>query len=208
MGKDNQTETSKTPTPPKLVRRRENRKSAFHIGRTIGEARERLETANERMAARKKQKQKKAMRVIITILGFLALIAILIGLYFLFFKNIEPLPSDPVNQDYVPTIEIIDENSSMTHEELTSRMSTFISQVETELHALGYKPTKAVIPTGSIREVDFYLEDYDGFLKMVIDRGAAVSVEDADRMIRYLSEAEIDNFDYIDVRIDGKAYWK
>ncbi len=208
MGKDNQTETPETPAPPKLVRRRENRKSAFRIGRTIGEARERLETANERMAARKKQKQKKALRVIFTILGFLVLIAILIGLYLLFFKDVEPVSSDPVNQDYASTIEIIDENSAMTHEEITSRMSTFISQVETEFHALSYKPTKAVIPTGSIREVDFYLEGYDGFLKMVIDRGAAVSVEDADRMIRYLSEAEIDDFEYIDVRIDGKAYWK
>ena len=41
-----------------------------------------------------------------------------------------------------------------------------------------------------------------------IDRDSAISVEDADRMLRYLSGEGISDFTYIDVRIDGKAYWK
>ena len=44
---------------------------------------------------------------------------------------------------------------------------------------------------------------------MTIDRGTAVSVEDADRMLRYLKTiGQIENYTYIDVRIEGKAYWK
>ena len=36
----------------------------------------------------------------------------------------------------------------------------------------------------------------------------AVSVEDADRVIRYLASIGAGSFSYIDVRIEGKAYWK
>ena len=38
---------------PELVKRRANRNSTIRSGRTIGEARERLETKNERVAARR-----------------------------------------------------------------------------------------------------------------------------------------------------------
>ena len=68
--------------------------------------------------------------------------------------------------------------------------------------------SSAIIPSGSIREIDFYLDGYSGYIKTIIDRGAGVSVEDADRMIRYLSEIGVGEFTYIDVRIEGKAYWK
>ena len=40
---------------------------------------------------------------------------------------------------------------------------------------------------------------------MNIDRGAGVSVEDADRMIKYLNGG---GFEYIDVRVEGKGYYK
>jgi hypothetical protein len=43
---------------------------------------------------------------------------------------------------------------------------------------------------------------------MIVDRDPAVSVEDADRMLRYLAEQGVSDFRYIDVRIDRKAYWK
>ena len=55
---------------PKLVKRKMNRKSTIVSGRTIGERRERLETKNERIAARKKDKKKKALRISFTLIGF------------------------------------------------------------------------------------------------------------------------------------------
>ena len=193
---------------PKLVRRRENRKSTIKSGLTIGEKRERLETRNERMAARKKDKQKKAARVVATIIGFMALVGVLIALYFVFFKA---KPTQPVAEEpttFAPTIEILDGDSSATGGKITARMNSYIGQAERDFRDLGYTPTRAVIPAGSIREVDFYLEGHPGFIKMIIDRDTAVSVEDADRMLRYLAEQGITDFTYIDVRIDGKAYWK
>ena len=194
---------------PELARRREHKKSTIISGRTIGEARERLETKNERTAARKKDKQKRALRIVFTVFGFVALIGILIGLFFLFLDDSDTAPYRvAVDNAYRPTIEIIDEDASATGGKITSRMNEYIGQAEVDLRALGYNPVKAVLPTGTIREVDFYLEGYPGFIKMTIDRGSAVSAEDTDRMLRYLTGQGISEFEYIDVRLDGKAYWK
>jgi len=198
---------SETKAPPKLVSRRDHRNSSFKLGRTIGEKREKLETANERAAARKKDKKKKSFRVFITLVGFLALSIVLVVLCVSFIKSKDSEPVEIVaeNTSPAPTIEIIDEDAASAGGKITSRMTTYVGQVEQSFRELGYQPVKAVIPSGSIREVDFYLDGYSGYIKMITDRGVGVSVEDADRMIRYLGS---ESFTYIDVRIDGKAYWK
>ncbi len=195
---------------PKLAKRRENRKSTFRLGRTIGEKREKLETANERQEARKKDKKKKAIRVIITVVGFCLLAAILVLLFKNLISHDEPIiPEEDYGIDYDPTIEIIDAAASNSaNNKITSRMKRYIGRAEKDFRDLAYKPLKAVIPQNSIREVDFYLEGYSGYIKLTIDRDSAISVEDADRMLRYLKEKGIESFEYIDVRIDKKAYWK
>lgn len=194
---------------PKLARRRENHKSTMKSGRTIGERREKLETSNERLAARKQAKRQKHLRVFFVSIGFLVLAAILAVVYFVFFeKREEVFPQTNNTEVYTPTIEVVDENAAATGGEITSRMSEYIGQAETEFREYGYQPTKAVLPNGSIREVDFYLDGYNGYIKMITDRGAGVSIEDADRMLRYLAGQGINDFRYIDVRISGKAYWQ
>lgn len=194
---------------PKLVRRREHRKSTIVSGRTIGEAREKLETKNERVAARKKDKRKKALRVSFTTIGFaiLSVILIVISVSFISSSKTEPTEVVEENIEYPPTIKIIDEDAS-SGGQITSRMSTYIGEAEADFKALGLKPVKAVIPSGSIRIVHFYLDGYTGYIKFTIDRGSAVSVEDADRLIRYLAGQGINDFEYLDVRLAGRAYWK
>lgn len=193
---------------PKLVRRRANRHSAIKAGRTIGERREKLETSNERMAARKKDKRKKRLRIFFVSFGFLIIIAILVVLYFNFLKTKDNQLINLTTYTYEPTIDIVDEDPNAAREGISSRMRSYIGQAESDFRTLGYTPVKVVVPASSIREVDFYLEGHSGFIKMTIDRDTAVSVEDADRMFRYLEEQGINDFQYIDVRIDGKAYWK
>ena len=199
-------ETHNTAKPPKLVRRRENKQSSFLAGRTIGEKREKLQTANERAAARKKDKRKKTWRVLVTIIVFLCLIGVLVSLFLAFARN----EYDSNNEEiilYEPTITIIDEDAS-SGGQITTRMREYIGQVESDLREFNLRPTKAVIPSGTIREVRIYLDGYTGFIKMLVDRSAGVSAEDVSRMLRYLSEIGVEDFEYIDVRIDGKAYWK
>lgn len=198
------------PKPPELARRRENRNSTFKMGRTIGEQREKLETKNERNFARKQDKKRQARRLIFTILGFVALVVLLIFLAFFFVGSGEPMPINAAEETTTsaePTIEIIDEDASAGGK-ITNRMTAYIAQAEQDFRDLGYKPVKAVVPTGSIREVDFYLEGHPGFIKTTIDRGSAVTAEDADRMLRYLAGQGTTEFTYIDVRLEGKAYWK
>ena len=87
-------------------------------------------------------------------------------------------------------------------------MNNYIGLLETDLKSYNLKPIKAVIPQGSIRQVNIYLDGYTGYLKATIDRGAGVTAEDADRMLRYLAGQGIADFEYIDLRLDGRAYWK
>ncbi|MBQ2660681.1 hypothetical protein IJF93_01240 [Candidatus Saccharibacteria bacterium] len=203
-----------TPAQPQIARRSMNRKSTIKSGRTIGEKREHLETANERAAARKKDKRKNTWRVIFVSIGFMVFATILIAVGISIISSSKD-KEDTVVQDsqptapiHEPTVEIVDEDASATNGKITNRMREYIGQAEADFRDLGYAPIKAVLPTGTIREVNFYLEGHPGFVKMTIDRDTAVSVEDADRMFRYLEAKGITDFSYIDVRLDGKAYWK
>lgn len=183
---------------------------SFRAGRTIGEQRERLETRNERNAARKKDKNRQRRRVIFASVGFLALFVTLILLALSFSGDHDPIvvESEPASTSIPdPTVEIIDEDSA-SGSHITGRMRDYIGQAEQDFRDLGYQPTKVVVPTGTIREVDFYLTDHPGFIKLHIDRPTAVSVEDADRLIRYLADQGINEYQYLDVRIAGRAYWK
>ncbi len=198
-------------TRPELAKRAANRKSTIVAGRTIGETRERLETKNERAAARKKDKQKKAFRISFTTFCFLTLGIVLVVLGINFLSQEPTLVADePVNveEPLNPTIEIIDEDAAAAAGKITNRMTTFIGQFEHDLRSLGYTPVKAVVPSGAIRQVNFYLEGYTGFIKTTIDRGSAVTAEDTDRLIRHLASQGIADFQYLDVRTQGKAFWK
>ena len=192
-----------------LARRSANRHSTLRAGRTIGEQREKLETANERELARQKDKRKSHLRVFFVSFGFIILVAILAVVYFAFVRGREeqPIVEEP-EPTYQPTIEVVDEDAAATSGKITSRMKDYIGQAEVDFRALGYQPTRAVLPAGAVREIDFYLDGYSGYIKMFIDRPTAVSVEDADRMLRYLSGQGITDFQYIDVRLPHKAYWK
>lgn len=193
---------------PTLARRSLNRKSTIKSGRVIGEGREKLETASERLEARRKIHRQQASRVIVSVLGIVLLSAGLFAIGSFFIQGGESLPtSTSVTIPYTPTIPIEDQDTGTTSQ-LTGRMKEYIGMVEADLRELGLTPVRAVIPSGAIREVDFYLNGYTGFIKTTIDRGAGVTAEDTERMLRYLANQGITDFEYIDVRLDRLAYWK
>lgn len=194
---------------PKLSRR----SSQVVVGLTIGAKREKPETQNERAAARKKDKQKYITRIILVSGVFIVLIAILVTLAIIFIKQVpESEPTIATTPEPIvtaePTIEIVDASASDASDKITSRMRNYIGLIETDLRSYNYRPIKAIIPNNSIREVDIYLEGYSGFFKTTIDRDAGASAEDIDRMLRYLAGQGITAFEYVDVRIDGRAFWK
>lgn len=188
----------------RMVRKADGKLKA---GRTIAEKREKLETSSERMEARKKGKKRQFWRILLTVVGFLAVAGLIIWLVAGFLSGTQENLVEEIIIPYAPTIEVIDEDAAAGGE-ITNRMNEYIGQAEADFRELGYKPIKAVIPTGMIREVNFYLEGVSGYIKTTIDRGSGVSVEDADRMIRYLQGIGVGEFQYIDVRVEGKGYWK
>lgn len=195
--------------PPKLARRKANRRSTVKIGRTISGRREQMEKAADRAAAHEKIRKKQLFRLIITAVGFILIIAAIVGIGLsLSGRESEPGSDQPSpSVTYKPTIEIIDEDA-VSGSTVSSRMKDYVGQSEVDFRALGLVPVKAVIPKGAIREIDFYLENKPGFIKTTLNRGTAVSAEDAKRMLDYLEEKGITTFEYIDVRTEGKAYWK
>lgn len=183
----------------------------MRMGRTIAERREQLETSSERLKAREKTKRKKTMRLSLTIVWFFVFLAFILYVLLNLIKiegNDDNSNIEVVTVPYPITVDVIDEDGFFIDGKITSRMKEYIGQAENDFRDLGYTPTKVVIPTGSIREVDFYLEGYTGYVKLTIDRGSAVSVEDADRMIRYLASVGVYYFEYVDVRVEERGYWK
>ncbi len=185
------------------------RKSTLKTGRTLSAKRERLETSSERIATRQKLRRKERARAFTTIASFsaIAVVIICLGVFLRSSSSSEQTPdADQVTVIYKPTIEVVDENTGGS---ITGRMSHYIGQAEVDLREYGLIPTKAVIPAGAIREVDLYLDGHSGFIKMTLDRDTAVSAEDALRMINYLeAELGVTDYQYIDVRLPGQAYWK
>lgn len=176
-------------------------KESIKVGRTIATEWERQESESERLAARKKQKAHKVIRLLsaLLIIGIIVIIIVMeVGAFIDRQEKVEAAKNIPQ-----PTIEVIDERGVG----VTSRMKEFVAILERDLADLGYSANRAVVPSGKSREIHLFLNGYDFYIKYNIDRGTAVSAEDTDRMIKYLKEKDI-HPSYVDVRIEGKGYYK
>jgi cell division septal protein FtsQ len=175
------------------------------IGKTIVSSREKAVSESERLAQRKKEEKRKKMSVAIFFAVLVLFIVVIAG----FVINVanerkkDELP-EHFTKEYKPTVEIIDEDGSGY---ITDKIKTAVGMLEEDFQDLGYKVVKAIVPTGTTREIDVYLNDVSPYFKIHIDRNTAESAEDSVRMINYL-EKEDKKASYIDVRIAGRAYWK
>ena len=176
-------------------------KDTMRVGRTIAQEWEKQESESERLAARKREKAKKVVKVLslFAVLGIIA--TVIVVEVSIWTDNREK--AEKAATVIVPTVEIIDEG----HAGITSRMKEFVGVIEKDFQDIGYTIDRAVVPAGKNREVDVFLVGYDYYIKLNIDRGTAVSAEDAVRMIKYVSERDI-HPQYIDVRVKGKGYYK
>lgn len=175
--------------------------NSVRVGRTINGEFERQESESERLAARKKQKTKKIIRVVtllVVVVGVAIVVAMEVSVWFS--NRVKEEEAAKIVQ---PTIEVIDEAGTG----ITSKMREYVAQVEQDLKEQGLKANRAVIPAGKMREVHIFLDGYDYYVKMNIDRESSVSAEDVKRMIAYVSEHDL-HPEYIDVRVKGKAYLK
>lgn len=110
-----------------------------------------------------------------------------------------------------PTVQIVDE-SGVSPEQgsavVGTRLLGFLGRIVSEAQGRGYTPVKAVLPTGTTRQVDVYFEGKPTYVKFSIDRGAGEQMEDADRALQYLQSHGGGGAGYVDVRVAGRAAYK
>ena len=110
-----------------------------------------------------------------------------------------------------PTVQIVDE-SGVSPEQgsavVGTRLLGFLGRIVSEAQGRGYTPVKAVLPTGTTRQVDVYFEGKTTYVKFSIDRGAGEQMEDADRSLNYLQSHGGGGAGYVDVRVSGRAAYK
>ena len=171
-------------------------------GQTIAAEREAAESESERMQARKQLKRKHRASVILVLL----LMVVLGGLGYVTMRDmVEDNNTLETNEEEaVVAAEIVDE---MGRDQISERTRQYIAQIEGDFKDLGYKVTRVTLPMNTSRELLVDLADQKPYFRVSLDRETAVSAEDAVRMLKYLNEHKLEPT-YVDVRIEGKAYYK
>lgn len=83
----------------------------------------------------------------------------------------------------------------------------FVGQLVGALHTRGYRVTRVEIPDATTRQVNVRLEHAPYYIKCLVDRSAEEQAEDISRVARYLTKHRVTPR-YVDVRVEGKAYYK
>lgn len=187
------------------MRGRSKQSQGMKRGMTIVAERERAESESERMQARRQAHRKKKMSALMGVL-FLAVIALSA---YLGFRELESRREETIERVAAErmeiTVPVVDEDNKG---QISERVRAYIAELEREFARKGHTVERVTLPTGMIRTVYVDLEGREAFLKVDIDRGVQASVEDAERMLKYLDERDIHPAEYMDLRLEGKAYYK
>ncbi|MCL1929731.1 hypothetical protein FWF93_01190 [Candidatus Saccharibacteria bacterium] len=105
-----------------------------------------------------------------------------------------------------PELEIID-NSGAGDSSLPGSFLSFIGQVASGLSDAGLVAQKVVIPPGALRYVELYIDGVSYPFKAQIDRVPARQVADIISMKKYLEGKNLIP-SYVDVRVEGRGYWR
>ncbi len=172
-------------------------------GQTIVAERERAESDSERLQERKKIQRKRRNSVIFAILILVALGALAYTTGKNMVHEYEAGTKSP-EEEYTLKAEIVDEDN---RGQVSTRTKNYVMQLERDFKDLGYTVTRVTLPTGTSRELYVDLAGEEVYFKVNTDRDTAVTVEDAVRVLKYLKEKDL-HPQYVDVRIEGRAYYK
>jgi cell division septal protein FtsQ len=109
-----------------------------------------------------------------------------------------------------PHLQIIDNSglSSGSNQLVASnRFLGFVGRVIANAATRGLTVTKVVIPALTTRQIDVTLAGKATSFKLSVDRSAGQQVEDIARITTYLAAHQL-NPTYVDVRVEGKSYYK
>ncbi|MBR3232727.1 hypothetical protein IKF74_00335 [Candidatus Saccharibacteria bacterium] len=179
----------------------------MQAGKTIAAKRERVTSDSERERARRTIRKRKVLSIFAVVCLGAAMIYLGVRAFTEWIKWMSK-KEEVVVVEVEPSVEVIDDETGRRADlkGVSSRTKELIYNLEEEFTLKEMKITRAHIPTGKMREIDLEVEGFSGVIKVSTDRNAAVSAEDARRMIDYLAGQE--GVEYIDVRLERKAYWK
>lgn len=108
-----------------------------------------------------------------------------------------------------PALEIIDQTGASTADGIvtSNRFLSFVGRVVGGLKDKGYTVTKAIIPPLTTRQLELSIRGVPYRFKLTIDRSAGEQVEDISRTIPYFKKRG-ERPAYVDVRVQGKAFYK
>jgi hypothetical protein len=175
----------------------------YRVGKTIAGATNNARKRNlEHIAARKKQQRKNAL-IILSVLIIVVSVGIVVANYISqkqSEREAELAKENPVE----PTVAIVDENVGNN---ISSRTRVFVARLEADAKEKNLKVDHVVLPFQKAREILVYFDGRKEYYKMTSERGSAVQIEDAERMMRYLDGKSLTP-EYVDLRVEGKAYYK
>lgn len=175
----------------------------YRVGKTIAGATNNARQRNlEHIAMRKKQ-QRKNLFIVICVLIIIASAAIFIG-QFVSKKIAEREQAIVASNPTEPTVTIVDENVGNN---VSKRTKIFVARLEADAKEYGIAVEHVVLPFQKAREILVYFEGRKEYYKMTTERGSTVQIEDAERMMRYLDGKSLKP-EYVDLRVEGKAYYK
>ena len=176
----------------------------YRVGKTIAGATNNARKRNlEHIAARKKQQRKNAF-IVLCVLIIIASVSIFLINYVS--KKVAERETVLTEQGgpTEPTVAIIDENAGNN---VSSRAKLFVARLEADAKEYNLKIDHVVLPFQKAREMLVFFDGRKEYYKITSERGSAVQIEDAERMIRYLDSKSITP-EYVDLRVEGKAYYK
>lgn len=175
----------------------------FRVGKTIaGSTNENRRRNLEHIAKRKKRQIRNAVITVVLLGAVVAVVIILVNYLRDIAAEREALIA--VDNPMVPTVTILDENVGNN---LSERTKLFVARLEKDAKDAGKEIDHVVLPFQKARELDIYFKDRGEYYKMTMERGSAVQMEDAGRMMSYLDERDL-HPGYVDLRVEGKAYYK
>jgi len=179
--------------------------NSFRVGSTMaGDAKKARDARLQRQSDRKRRIAKRA-----TVISVFALAAVVVLIVIMNIvvkeqakREAERLAAEAVKME--PTVPIIDENAGNN---VSSRVKDFVVDLESDVASSSLRVDRVILPANKARELRIYLSGRTEFYKMSIDRGSAVQAEDMERMVKYLDDNGISP-EYVDLRVEGKAYYK
>lgn len=109
-----------------------------------------------------------------------------------------------------PGIEVVDKNGMTNAPEgvVTSRrFLSFVGTVVGDMKQHGFTVTQATIPALTTRQLEISISNVPYIARLTVDRSAGEQTEDIARIIPFLAARSLTP-EYIDVRVQGKAFYK